>query len=400
MKRLSKKISQFNVFILSTIFFSFSFGLGIAINSIGFFLFCITGFVFCVKDFKSQNGTFKMVPLVALSITYFFFIFFREFLINFKTAPEIIVEYIAFLLIPGIVLLQSNNLKTHIPTVLRAFLAGMLLNAMVNLGFGIYRGFIIKEEGINFWYFTYNFLSEPFGIQPIYLGFFYVIAVMILLQYKSKFKNPFCFYSCLALLVISVFLLAARNAILCLVFLVPTYLFLSKKIGLKSGLWLIGILIVSFIVALQNPVVKNRIFKAAEKGNFYSGSSLRLNIWQSSIQASKKNFIWGAGHEKTELLLLNEYGKRDLTTPLKYKYHTHNQFLQTLVQYGVVGLMILALFLIAAIGRTWNERNYLGVIIIVLFIFSMMTESIFTRQWGVLSFLFFISLLAMKMRPN
>ena len=119
---------------------------------------------------------------------------------------------------------------------------------------------------------------------------------------------------------------------------------------------------------------------------------MRLNIWQSAIAASEKNFIWGSGHEKTDMLLLKEYEYRDLKIPLKYKYHAHNQFLQTLIQYGVVGTIILIVFLVLAIWRTWEHRNYMGLTILMLFIFTMFTEAIFTRQWGVLSFTFIISI--------
>ena len=92
------------------------------------------------------------------------------------------------------------------------------------------------------------------------------------------------------------------------------------------------------------------------------------------------------------MLLLKEYEYRDLKIPLKYKYHAHNQFLQTLIQYGVVGTIILIVFLVLAIWRTWEHRNYMGLTILMLFIFTMFTEAIFTRQWGVLSFTFIISI--------
>ncbi|WP_405384885.1 O-antigen ligase family protein [Maribacter sp. LLG6340-A2] len=401
MNWLTKNILQYNTLTWSAIFFSFSFGLGIALNSIGFFLFCASGVIYSIGDIRKKIVTFNGITVLFLIIGYFTLVVLREVIANVSTAPEVVFYYLAFLFIPAIFLFQSKRLLKHHKVVLMAFVMGMVFNAFVNLSFGFYRGVFIRDNGVNFWYFTYNFLAEPFGIQPIYLGCFYVIALLITFHFKTYIKSLTLFYCIIILLIISVFLLAARNAILSMMILIPLYLSFTKKITVKNGILLLCIFAICFISALQNPVVKNRILKVTSKGNFYSGSSLRNNIWQSAISASKENFIWGSGEKKASLLLFNEFDIRDLKTPLKYKYHSHNQFLNTLIQYGAVGSGILIVLFIGAIWITWRDGNYLGFVITVLFLFTMLTESIFTRQWGVFSFPFFIILLVMKKKsPN
>ena len=400
MNRLTKNILQYNTLTWSAIFFSFSFGLGIALNSIGFVLFCATGFIYSIGDIRKKTLTFSSNIVLYIIIGYFTLIVLREVIANISTAPEIVFYYLAFLFIPTIFLFQSKRLLKHHQVVLMAFVVGMAFNAFINLSFGFYRGVLIRDHGVNFWYFTYNLLSEPFGIQPIYLGCFYVIALLILLHFKTYLKSLTFFYCLIVLLIISVFLLAARNAILSMIILIPLYLFLTKKITVKNSILLLGIFAICFVSAIQNPVVKNRILKVTTKGNFYSGSSLRNNIWQSAISASNENFIWGSGEMKASLLLLHEFEKRDLIIPLKYKYHSHNQFLNTLIQYGIVGLGLLIVLFIIAMWITWKDGNYLGLGITLLFLFTMLTESIFTRQWGVFSFPFFISLLVMKKKSQ
>jgi O-antigen ligase len=399
MKKVRQFFSQFNILQWSAIFFSISFGFGIAINSIGFLLFCTIGLLYSVLDYRNKKISFKKNTLLFVLLGYFLLILFRELAVNISTAPEIVFNHLAFLFIPLILLFQSKKLSKHVELLLIAFLGAMVMNALVNLGVGVYRGVLIRENGVSFWYFTYNFLSEPFGIQPIYLGFFYVIALLILFHVKIYIKNSIFFYSILTILVLSVFLLAARNAILCMLILVPFYLFLSKKISIKKGLLLLIVFTICFIGALQNPVVKNRILKVANKGNLYSGSSLRSNIWQSALSASNENFIWGSGEKKASLLLFQEFEKRDLKVPLKYKYHSHNQFLHTLIQYGAVGMVVLIILFIISIWTTYKDRNYLGLCLTLLFLFTMMTEAIFTRQWGEFSYVYFTSLVILNL-PN
>jgi O-antigen ligase len=291
-------------------------------------------------------------------------------------------------------------LKNITPCILKAFLLGALINVSTNFIYAIYRGVIENEQGINFWYFTYEFLSEPFGIQPIYLGLFYVFAILILNHFKSKIANVYFYYSAILLLTLGVFLLSARIAILCLILLVPLQLLFTKKISIKNILMLLGVFGISFLFAIQNPVVKNRIFKVTKEGNFYSGTSLRSTIWESAYYISKENIIWGLGEKKADILLVEEFKDRDLTIPAKYRYHSHNQYLQTLVQYGIIGLLVLLGALFWPMVLAVRKLNYLGLLWLLLFSISAVTESVFTRQWGIFSFAFFSSLLMLNDRKS
>ncbi|MFX0556022.1 O-antigen ligase family protein [Maribacter sp. CXY002] len=400
MKKLKKFFGQFNALQWSAIFFSISFGFGMAVNSIGFFLFCLTGFSYSIIDFRNNELLVKSEILLYVTIGYFGLIVVREVFANISTTLDIIYYNLPFLFIPIIFLFQSIRLTKCKEAVFIAFLAGMVLNAIVNLSFGIYRGILVWENGISFWYFTYNFLSEPFGIQPIYLGYFYVIALLILFHFKGYIKISLLFYFIITLLTLSIFLLAARNAILSMIILMPFYLFISKTISIKKAFIFLGIVIICFIGALQNPVVKNRIMKVSNKGNFYSGSSLRSNIWQSALSVSNKNFVWGLGEDKAGLLLHKEFEKRGLEVPLKYKYHSHNQFLHTLIQYGAMGVVFLITLFIIAIWTAWKNENYLGLTFTLLFLLTIMTEAVFTRQWGQLSYVYFTCWLVFSLKND
>ena len=383
----------------ATALFALSFTLGIAINSIAFSIFVFIGTVITLND--SFKGRIKVdfnrfnMALMAL----FLVIAIRETLAGTVNIPDAVFSYISFLVLPLIIGFQANKIIGYLPIVLRFFLIGCVVNATVNLGFAVYRGILIRDEGINFWYFTYRYLAEPFGIQPIYLGFFYVFALLILIKLKRFGRYRLLYYFSFSLLSLSIVLLAARNAILCMIILVPIYhLVEAGKKGLKHTLLFLGLIGVCFVIALQNPLTKNRIWNVNKKGNLYSGTSLRYSVWESAYTVSKENFLWGLGEKKASALLLKEFEIRELKTPLKQKYHAHNQYLQTLLHYGCLGLLVLLGVFLWSFRHALAHKNFLAIFWIFLVLLTCVTESILSRQWGIYSLAFFGSIFYLNLQ--
>lgn len=373
----------------SAVLLGFSFAMGIALNSIAFLIFVFIGITITIIDIVQGRAVFSFQKTNFILIALFMAICFRELSINIWTGPSIAFAYVAFLAIPVIIGFQGHRLNKYKSYIFQAFLFGCLLNVCINLLYAVYRGIIINEAGINFWYFTYEFFSEPFGIQPIYLGYFYLFALFILNSVRSLRRHSIFYYSAFTVLVLGIFLLAARNAIVCMLILLPLYLLIEKQVSAKKIVGIVAIFAGAFLLAIQNPVIKNRILKVNKKGNFYSGSSLRANIWESAYIASQENFLWGSGEQRGKELLLKEYEVRNLKIPLKYEYHAHSQYLQTLIQYGIIGLFLLLGSYLWPFIMAISQKDYLALFWILLFSLTSVTESVFTRQWGVLSFAFF-----------
>ena len=390
MQEIKSFFREINFVKWAAVFLSISFCLGIGINSVAYVTFLSLGIIFTIKDRLHKKPVYLKEAGLFL-ICLFIFIAIREAVAN-EDFIKNIEKHLPFFLIPLIITFQIKRLKKEIPVILKAFLLGCLTSAVINLIFAIYRGVIMNSGGLNFWYFTYDFLAEPFGTQPIYLAFFYVFGLFILHHFNYSKKHKIFYYSTFFILTTSIFLLAARNAIICLLVLLPTYLLLTKSLSIKKALIILGVFIACFMVAIQNPVVKNRIFKIHKKGNFYSGTSLRLGVWESAYEVSKENFIWGLGKSAAETQLLQQYEQRNLTIPLKYSYNCHNQYLEFLVQYGIIGLILFLFIQVISFIRFIYHKNYLGLFWLVLFSLTALTESTLMRQWGILNFTLFISL--------
>lgn len=384
-------INQLDYFKWGACLFALSFYFGVAANSIGFALFILCGVLNFLLNYKTLPKLVLKEKMGLILVLFFAVIFSREVSSGQIELDNILIPNATFLVLPFIFQVNYLRIKSIYPFVLKAFVIGSVISIIVNLSFAVYRGIIQVKSTINFWYFTYDFLSEPFGIQPIYLACFYVFAILILID-RKVFKYSILNYLLFLFLLLGIFLLAARNAILSLFVIMPVFYVIKNGFRWKKLLWIFLSFILLAFFALQNPVVKNRVLKFNQKGNFYSGSSLRLGIWNSGVAASKNNMLFGSGVVEGNRLLWEQFRKNELAIPFQKKYHTHNQYLQTLLHYGLVGLAVLVYTLLLFVVLMYRRKNYLALSWIVLFILASVTESLLVRQWGVYFFVFFLLL--------
>lgn len=70
-------------------------------------------------------------------------------------------------------------------------------------------------------------------------------------------------------------------------------------------------------------------------------------------------------------------------------YNTHNQFLETLLQNGVIGFVVLLLICFSLVKMAIQEKNRIAIVSILLLLTWLLTESVFETQYGIVIFTFF-----------
>ena len=75
------------------------------------------------------------------------------------------------------------------------------------------------------------------------------------------------------------------------------------------------------------------------------------------------------------------------------QYNPHNQFLQTALEIGIVGLLLLLTLFGSTLRFAWKHRNYALLIMTACLVFNALFESMFQRQSGIVFFSFWICLL-------
>ena len=83
---------------------------------------------------------------------------------------------------------------------------------------------------------------------------------------------------------------------------------------------------------------------------------------------------------------------------MEKEYNTHNQYEDTLVAVGWVGLLFMLLYGVLPVAAMWRRRKWDVLWGCLLFIvaFNALFESVFEKQNGILFFLFFFLIFYQK----
>ncbi|MFV0565534.1 MAG: O-antigen ligase family protein [Flavobacteriaceae bacterium] len=350
-------------------------------------------------------------------ISFFFIVYFSVLLISLlysedlKRGIEILASSMSFLIVPLIPLFISKeevNLefvaKKYIHCLCFVFFVLFFIAIYKNVKEGYTLSYIFdilkttdvengKYEYFNYWYFVYDKFTEPLNIQPIYLGLFTNVGLLFLFFFKKRMKvKSFLFQ--LTVLSLLILLIASRWQIL--IFFLNCFLFVvffeDSKAIVKIGV-LISFTTIILIVSIANPVTRTRIkeaftYKEAFYKDNFGGISIRLKKWDSAIKCISESPLigFGVGDGKNELL--NQYRKDKFYLGLYNKYNSHNQYIDTLLQVGFLGLIPLLLIFFYAYKYSLNKMFLL--LLTNTFAIGFITESMLNRQWGVISFSFLL----------
>tara|TARA_B100001059_G_scaffold82882_1_gene80947 strand:- start:1000 stop:2214 length:1215 start_codon:yes stop_codon:yes gene_type:complete len=267
--------------------------------------------------------------------------------------------------------------------------------------------FITDINIINYYLNSFEFLisggavKDLFITQRLYLGFFIVISIILLLERYGKTSNRKVKYIYLLLFVfflISLFLIASRSAIAIAFLTLTTSIIYNIK-----NKYRIGFLLTMSIVFLA--IIFNS--KTLSKRFLYSDDSIRpsfiekiktheprYDIWKFSTQIFKeeKPYVFGIGTFRTQELLVSKYQLMPIEKRknwfMERNFNTHNQYLDILISFGLIGLLVF-LFLLKEIIVLCYKNIYSANLILSLVLF-LLIENVFHRQLG--SFIFALTL--------
>lgn len=184
--------------------------------------------------------------------------------------------------------------------------------------------------------------SEPIHIfsranstftNPVFFAIFLVMvipfAVYCLFELKDKRLRALSFF-CIVCMVCGIALSYTRAAYLALAAVVVVVVFMGKRQAIC-----VAVLSPLLLFAFPSGVYK-RLLSIFDFTDI--SINTRLNVWQASVDVIKENPVFGigTGFEPFRKILVEEYSIK--------QPHSHNIALQTLIENGAVGLLILAAF--------------------------------------------------------
>lgn len=156
--------------------------------------------------------------------------------------------------------------------------------------------------------------------------------------------------------------------------------------GKVSRSLMVGLLAVFGLVALGGSLLEGRIqqtfneYSAIDEGNYRGSIGVRLQLWLAASELVTEAPVLGHGSGYRDALgQLHEQGKIEDSLYRFGANHFHNQYVDTLIKKGLVGLAVLGLLLWAAVRLaiatpSGDWRRYAGLAITLLFATAALTD--------------------------
>ena len=265
--------------------------------------------------------------------------------------------------------------------------------------------------------FFYYALISPFHHHAIQFSILAYIGLIYLLERLRKGKfilNKLLHFIAIIFFIFFILLLSSKMVISFSLFSLLFYAGLSiKKSYSRKRIFFLSVIVSFFalmlLMAVNNPV--SRRFKDIFEGNvsvieqrqfnpgeYFNGLQFRLLQWRlvTEILTEHKTWVKGVSPGDAQHLLDEKYRSMHmyLGDPAGESqgflgYNTHNEFLESVLQLGVVGLAVFLLIFTGCIQMLFRsnclEFWFVGTILLCY----CFVESVFETQYGVLLFSFF-----------
>ncbi|MCC6369687.1 MAG: O-antigen ligase family protein [Bacteroidia bacterium] len=250
-------------------------------------------------------------------------------------------------------------------------------------------------------YFFYSSFSD--FIHASYFAMYLVLAITFVLVLYPKWFNMqknilYSSYFFVLVFIITVFLCSSKLGIISLFICLPLILLykFADKINFRSVSFSLLVLVASLFTMSKifpTPFNRMRTMLSVSNGQIDRASSesttVRLLIWEQSVGIIKNNLWMGVGVGDANNKLYQAYQKNGLTGAYEHKLNAHNQYLQTGVGIGLIGLIILFMLTFWQLIKAIKRRNFIAVIFALLIVLNFFVESMLQTAAGVLFFTFF-----------
>jgi O-antigen ligase len=251
-----------------------------------------------------------------------------------------------------------------------------------------------------FYHFNHNEVQQSTIIQHPYLGMMSLVS-LVLLFYLENLKNiSKLLLVCIAFLLISGIVLSTSRLAILLLGLIGVY-FIFQKLKSKYR-WILG---GTFVLGILFFVMQTSLLQKFSNELTFEKSP-RLLLWNNALQLTKNNESIvgiGIGDYYTKKIdpfwFLGEYQKYKYNFRGLYGYECHNLYVENILLTGILGL-----FFIAGIGIIFiyllKQKNELNLILFLLLASFMFTETLLLRQWGIIFYVFVMSLILHSNKPK
>jgi O-antigen ligase len=359
------------------------------------------------KDIITNN---KAAILFFIFIAFFLWQILGLFLAeSLSTGFERLFKRLSFLLFPLVLFYPGSRIIKNIDLIIKVFAICTFIYIVYCFGNALHHSLIIQNHNLIFNphpsdydfenYFYGARLSDP--VHPSYLAMYIVISVLI--SFESLFDNSLTHFkkglwtAMIFVFIMVIYLLSARAGILAAVIVFPVYFlfkFYARYPKWVAFFCLVTLAVILAVVAKKNERISSSIEGVSQQNfNETLKNDPRLLIWKSALGVIRKNLILGVGTGDATNKLKKEFISRGYVNGFYDNLNAHNQFLEILLENGLIGLILFSGILVYMAYIAINQHNLLlGLFIITIVIFFIF-ETMLNRLAGVSFFALFSFLL-------
>ena len=211
---------------------------------------------------------------------------------------------------------------------------------------------------------------------------------------KPSFWRTISLFLSLIILIASLICLQSKAGLLTfflLLFIWIIYLIYTKRIRIIGSILLFCFILGSGYILFKTDLLpRNRVKHTIEQvknhknnPNGKSSSEIRLTLWKTSWAIAKKNLPWGVGNGNASDKILQHAIENNYTNLIGHNYNAHNQYLQTLLATGILGIIILLIYCLSPFYFGIKHHDILYISFTIVLILNIFVESMFEARAGV-----------------
>lgn len=287
------------------------------------------------------------------------------------------------------------------------FLVSLSFVILVNLGISTV-DFFSTHSITSFFYAGLSHHMHP-SYQSLYTCVAFAVTFYLLFispVYTGKIARRLL-WGGLILFTLYIFLLQSKAGLLAFI---SIFLLLGLwLINLKKKRWMISIaflgafIAVAGLVVLIMPSSVNRIGTALHSldestdDNPKGGTQQRLKVWELSWELALDHLPFGVGPGAVQETLNQAYQEKGYTYIYQKSLNSHNQYLQTFLSLGILGILSLLAYMLLPFGLAVKRKDVLYIAFFVIILLNLMVESMLERRAGCDFIALFSALLCYRM---
>ena len=371
----------------------------------------LTGLYFVVRTIRSKEpvlranylwafvlGSFYLLYLLAIPLTPHEYQHFLSLLCQQKAS---------LLLMPLVFAIIAQPFRALIVGALIYFVYGCVISCLVgNVDF-VWHMWRSKEAMHSLSHVQYRVMFEAItGIHPTYMGMFLAFSVCITLL-AAPFRGVVK-YLLVYLLVIFLLALLAKSPLIALGIIFVHYAYLNRKALYRYKLVLFGLFASLAAACFFIPFIGQRLKEVLQfagvgkPGNVTDNSVyVRKLIWNVDTDLIRHYWLTGIGPGRVLQVLHERYFFYSIANhfPVGY-FDPHNEYFSEWLCFGIAGFLLFLAVLILHLAKAIRSKNYLYLYLLIIVYVTFATETLLSRQEGVLFYAVFTALFFFYRKPT